>query len=53
VSPIRYDTRTRLLHERLVRKNPQKEKIAVVACMRQLAILMWHQAVESVPGIAG
>jgi len=52
-SRIRYDTRTRLLHERLVRKNPHKKKIAVVACMRQLAILMWHQAVESVPGIAG
>ena len=52
-SRIRYDPRTRLLHERLVRKNPQKKKIVVVACMRQLAILMWHQAVESVPGIAG
>jgi len=52
-SRICHDPRTRLLHERLVKKNPNKKKIAVVACMRHLAILMWHQAVESVPGIAG
>jgi transposase len=48
-SRIRYDARTRLLHERLVRRNPQKRKIAVVACMRQLAILLWHEAVRSAP----
>ena len=52
-SRICHDPRTQLLHERLVKKNPHKKKIAVVACMRQLAILMWHQAVESVPRIAG
>jgi transposase len=43
-SRIRHDARTRLLYERLVRRNPKKKKVAVVACMRQLAILMWHQA---------
>jgi transposase len=52
-SRICHDPRTRLLHQRLVKKNPKKKKIAVVACMRQLAILMWHQAVASVAKAAG
>jgi len=41
---IRHDPGTQIVHERLVRKNPNKKKIAVVACMRRLAILMWHRA---------
>jgi len=50
---IRHDAGTRLLHQRLVRKNPKKKKIAVVACMRQLAILMWHKTVSCVARVAG
>jgi transposase len=49
-SRICHDPPTRRLHQRLVKKNPNKKKIAVVACMRRLAILMWHQAVASVAG---
>jgi transposase len=31
-------------YQRIVAKNPKHKKIAVVACMRRLAIRMWHQA---------
>jgi transposase len=31
-------------YQRIVAKNPKKKKIAVVACMRRLAIRMWHTA---------
>ena len=30
-----------------VNNNPKKKMIAVVACMRRLAIKMWHTAVEA------
>ena len=50
---IRHDAGTRLLHQRLVQKNPRKKKIAVVACMRQLAILMWHKTVGRLGRVAG
>lgn len=36
-------------YRRIVERNPKKKKIAVVACMRRLAILMWHKAVEHPP----
>lgn len=45
-SRIRCDRPTQLLHARLVKKNPNKKKIAVVACMRRLAILLWHKTVQ-------
>ncbi len=31
------------LYQRLVAKNPRRKKIALVAAMRQLAVLMWHR----------
>lgn len=31
------------VYQRLVAKNPRRKKIAVVAAMRQLAVLMWHR----------
>jgi transposase len=36
-------------YRRIVERNPKKKKIAVVACMRRLAILMWHKASEQLP----
>lgn len=32
------------MYDRIVARNPKKKKIAVVACMRRLAIRMWHAA---------
>jgi transposase len=34
-------------YRRVVERNPKHKKIAVVACMRRLAILMWHRAKEA------
>jgi len=42
-------------YERIVRKNPKHKKIAVVACMRRLAIRLWHigSEVQREQGIFG
>ena len=37
--------RAKARYEKLVARNPQHKKIAVVAMMRQLAVRMWHRAV--------
>jgi transposase len=37
-------------YRRLVEKNPKRKKIAVVAVMRQLAVLMWHRGKEGLGG---
>ena len=34
-------------YDRLVAKNPKKKKIAVVACMRRMAVRMWHVGLEA------
>ncbi len=34
-------------YERIVRKNPKHKKIAVVACMRRLAVRLWHIGSEA------
>ena len=34
-------------YDALVAKNPKKKKIAVVACMRRLAVRMWHLGLEA------
>ena len=39
---IRFDPGEREVYERLVKKNPKKKKIAVVAVMRRLAVRLWH-----------
>jgi len=44
---IRCDIETQAFYERLVERNPKRKMIAVVACMRRLAIQMWHVAVEA------
>jgi transposase len=44
---VRDDAAEKIVYNRLVGKNPKHKKIAVVACMRRLAILMWHIAVAA------
>jgi transposase len=39
---IRSHEKTRLAYEKIVAKNPKHKKIAVVAMMRRLGILLWH-----------
>jgi len=41
---IRTDERFSQAYAALVRRNPKHRKIAIVAIMRRLAILMWHRA---------
>jgi len=41
---LRTDPKEGDAYRRVVRCNPKHKKIAVVACMRRLAILMWHRA---------
>lgn len=46
-SIVRTDANERVFYQRLVARNPKHKKIAVVACMRRLAIKMWHRASEA------
>jgi hypothetical protein len=46
---IRTDQGTRTAYAKLVEKNPKKKKIAVVAMMRRLVILMWHRGLADAP----
>jgi transposase len=39
---VRTDPGEKRVYERIVRKNPKHKKIAVVAAMRRLAVLLWH-----------
>jgi len=41
-SRVRHDAEESAVYDRLVRRNPKHKKIAVVAVMRRLGILMWH-----------
>ena len=41
---LRTDPKEADAYGRVVERNPKHKKIAVVACMRPLAILMWHRA---------
>jgi transposase len=41
---IVYDVEEARVYNRIVEKNPKHKKIAIVACMRRLGILMWHLA---------
>ena len=43
---VRYDREEGEAYHRIVAKNPKKKKIAVVASMRRLAVLMWHRGKE-------
>jgi transposase len=39
---VQKDPQVREVYQRLVSRNPKKKKIAVVACMRRLAVRLWH-----------
>jgi len=39
-----YDAEEARVYTRIAEKNPKHKKIAIVACMRRLGILMWHLA---------
>jgi transposase len=41
---IIYDMEEARVYNRIAEKNPKHKKIAIVACMRRLGILMWHLA---------
>jgi transposase len=47
---IRCDSKEALAYGRIVARNPKHKKIAVVACMRRLAVLMWHVGLEAQRG---
>jgi len=46
-SRVRTDPQEKAVYERIVRKNPQHKKIAVVAAMRRLAVVLWHIGAET------
>jgi len=46
---VRSDDNEREAYQRLVKRNPKRKKIAVVASMRRLAVRMWHRAVHGRP----
>jgi transposase len=43
---IRTESSARTAYQRIAEKNPKKKKVAVVAAMRRLAVLMWHRGRE-------
>jgi len=50
---VRTDRQFQAAYASIVRRNPKHRKIAVVAIMRRLAIVMWHRAREGGPPIGG
>lgn len=46
-SRVRHDEKEREVYQRIVRKNPKKKKIALVACMRRLAVKLWHVGLKA------
>jgi transposase len=44
---LRTDAEERAYYDMLTAKNPKKKKIAVVACMRRLAVRLWHVGMEA------
>ena len=45
-SRLRHEPKERSAYERIVARNPQHKKIAVVARMRVLAVVLWHVGLE-------
>jgi hypothetical protein len=41
---IAYDEQEARVYYRILKKNPKHKKIAIVASMRRLGVLMWHIA---------
>ena len=44
---VQHDKQEREVFDRLVHRNPKKKKIAVVACMRRLAVRLWHIGLQA------
>jgi transposase len=44
---VRLDDGENKVYQRLVGKNPKKKKIALVACMRRLAVRLWHIGLQA------
>jgi transposase len=44
---VQKDPQVRAVYQRLVERNPKKKKIAVVACMRRLAVRLWHLGLQA------
>jgi len=44
---VQHDKGERDVYQRLVDRNPKKKKIAVVACMRRLAVRLWHIGLQA------
>lgn len=44
---VRTNNMEKAAFNRIARKNPKHKKIAVVACMRRLAVRLWHVALEA------
>jgi len=44
---VGHDPQTAACYNRIVEKNPKHKKIALVAVMRRLAVLMWHRGLEA------
>lgn len=51
-SRVRSEGHAQEAYQRLLEKNPKRKKIAVVAAMRRLAVLMWHRG-RLAPAAAG
>jgi transposase len=46
-SRVQHDKQEREIYRRLVARNPKKKKIALVACMRRLAVRLWHIGLQA------
>jgi transposase len=46
-SRVQHEETEREFYVRLIRKNPKKKKIALVACMRRLAVRLWHVGLQT------
>jgi hypothetical protein len=44
---VRSDPEEAAVYRRIVERNPKHKKIAVVAMMRQLAVVLWHIGLEA------
>jgi transposase len=44
---VRFDRADKARYDRQVKRNPKHKKIAVVAAMRRLAVVLWHRGLEA------
>jgi len=51
-SRVMHDEQEREVYQRLVKRNPKRKKIALVAAMRRLSIRLWHVGLKAQRGDA-